>query len=92
MSENHFITIDNGLTQLEIRMNDSGYFQAKNLNYPDLPDLDYTDMMVLYNMLGIIEQLNHVKPVEFPNSFKSRWEEIKSITTANVVQNKMKRR
>ena len=89
MSEDHYITVDNGVAQLEIRMNESCSFHAKNLNFPDLPDLDYTDMMVIPNMLGIIDQLKHVPPVEFKESFKSRWEEIRTITMANVAQNKM---
>jgi hypothetical protein len=90
MNEDHFITVDNGIAKLEIRMNENGYFHAKNLNFPDLPDLEYTDMMVVPNMLGIIDQLKHVPPIEFKNEFKSRWEELRAITLANVSQNKMK--
>ena len=89
MSEDNFITIDNGMAKLEIRMNEKGFFHAKNLNFPDLPDMNYTDMMNVPNMLGIINQLKKTSPVEFPNSFKTRWEEIKSITDINVAQNKM---
>lgn len=90
MSEDHFITVDNRVTKLEIRMRDNGSFHAKNLNFPDLPDLEYTDMMVIPNMLGIIDQLKNVPPVEFKNEFRSRWEELRAITLANVSQNKMK--
>ena len=90
MSEDHFITVDNRVTKLEIRMRDNGSFHAKNLNFPDLPDLEYTDMMVIPNMLGIIDQLKSVPPIEFKNEFKSRWEELRAITLANVSQNKMK--
>lgn len=92
MSEEHFISVDNGITTLEIRMNENGYFHAKNLNFPDLPDLNYTDMMVIPNMLGIIDQLKHVPPIEFKNEFKSRWEELRAITLANVGQNKMRQK
>lgn len=90
LSEDHFITVDNRVTKLEIRMRDNGSFHAKNLNFPDLPDLEYTDMMVIPNMLGIIDQLKNVPPVEFKNEFRSRWEELRAITLANVSQNKMK--
>ena len=90
MSEDHFITVDNRVTKLEIRMRDNGSFHAKNLNFPDLPDLEYTDMMVIPNMLGIIDQLKNVPSIEFKNEFKSRWEELRAITLANVSQNKMK--
>lgn len=86
MDEENFITVDNGMAKLEIRMRESCTFHAKNLNFPDLPDLDYTEMMTIPNMLGIIDQLKEVPPVEI-KSFSSRWEEIHSITLA---QNKMK--
>lgn len=92
MNDKHYITVDNGITKLEIRMNEHCYFHAKNLNFPDLPDLSYTDMMVIPNMLGIIDQLKHVPPVEFKNEFKSRWEELRAITLANVGQNKMRQK
>jgi hypothetical protein len=92
MDEDHYVTVDNGVTKLEIRMTESGYFRAKNLRFPDLPDLNYTDMMTIPNMLGIIDQLKHVPPVEFKNEFKSRWEELKTITITNVAQNKMNQR
>ena len=91
MDEDNYITVDNGVTKLEIRMRENGSFHAKNLNFPDLPDLDYTDMMVIPNMLGIIDQLKHVPPIEF-NNFKYRWEEIRTITITNVTQNKFKRK
>ena len=91
MNPEHYITVDNGVTKLEIRMRDNCSFHAKNLNFPDLPDLEYTDMMVIPNMLGIIDQLKTVPPAEFKD-FKSRWEEIKTITQANVVQNKMRQK
>lgn len=92
MNEDHFITIDNGVAELEIRMAENGYFHAKNLNFPDLPDLSYTDMMTIPNMFGIIDQLKNTGPVEFKNEFKSRWEEIKTITQAGVVHNKMRQK
>ena len=91
MNPDHFVTVDNGITKLEIRMRENCSFHAKNLNFPDLPDLEYTDMMVIPNMLGIIDQLKNVPPVEFKD-FKSRWEEIRTITLANVVQNRMRQK
>lgn len=89
MSEEHCIIINNGLVKLEIRMNEHCCFYAKNFNFPDVPALDYTDMMTVPNMLGIIDQLKKIPPVEFKNEFKSRWEELKTITYANVGQNKL---
>ena len=92
MCEDNFITVDNGVAKLEIRMRENCSFHAKNLNFPDLPDLDYTDMMIIPNMLGIIDQLKHIPPEEFKNEFESRWEEIKAITLMNVGQNKMRQK
>lgn len=90
MSDEHFVTVDNGMCKLEIRMRENCTFHAKNLNFLDLPDLEYTDMMTIPNMLGIIDQLKTVPPVEFKDYFTSRWEEIKTITYTNVTQNKLK--
>ena len=92
MDESHYITIDNGLTELELRMQDSCYFHAKNLRFPDSPGLDYTDMMTIPNILGIIDQLKQTSAVEFPTCFANRWEEIKTITNTNVAQNKMNKK
>lgn len=92
MDENHFITVDNGVTKLEIRMTESCLFKAKNLKFPDVPELKYTDMMTIPNMLGIIDQLKHSSAVEFPTCFHNRWEEVKTITLTNVTQNKMNQR
>jgi hypothetical protein len=92
MDENHFITVDNEVTKLEIRMTEGCLFKAKNLKFPDVPELNYTDMMTIPNMLGIIDQLKHSPAVEFPTCFTNRWEEVKTITLTNVAQNKMNQR
>lgn len=91
MNEDHYVTVDNGVAKLEIRMRENCSFHAKNLNFPDLPDLEYTDMMIIPNMFGIIDQLKNVPPIEFKD-FKSRWDEIRTITLANVVQNRMRQK
>lgn len=88
MSEKHYITVDNGVAKLEIRMRENCSFRAKNLNFPDLPDLEYTDMMTIPNMLGIIDQLKNIPPIEYKETFKSRWEEVRGITLMNVAENK----
>lgn len=92
MDENHSIVINNGVTTLQIRMTDSCYFMSKNLKFPDVHEMSYTDMMTIPNMLGIIDQLKKVPAVEFPTCFTNRWEEIKTIVDTNVAQNKMNRR
>ena len=92
MDENNFITVDNGITKLEIRMNEHCYFTSKNLRFPDVPEMSYTDMMTIPNMIGIIDQLKRLPAVEFPTCFTNRWEEIKTITSTNVALNKMNHR
>lgn len=89
LDESHYITVDNGVCKLEIRMRETGFFYAKNLNFPDLPALEYTDMMTIPQMLGIISQLKDVPPVKF-EYFPSRWEELRTITLGDVCQNKLK--
>lgn len=88
LDESHYITVDNGLAKLELRMTENFSVHAKNLNFPDLPDLNYNDMMNIPNMLGIIEQLKGSPATEYKSQFNSRWEEICTITNANVGQNK----
>lgn len=92
MSEDHYIIVNNKVTDLEIRMTEGCSFMAKNLSFPEVPALDYTEMMNVMCMLAIIDQLKEAPPVEFKNEFKSRWEEIKAITNTNVAQNKMNQR
>lgn len=92
MDEVNKVTVDNRLTKLEIRMTERCHFLAKNLSFPDVQELDYTEMMTVGSMLAIIDQLKKVPPVEFPTCFANRWEEIKAITNTNVAQNKMNQR
>jgi hypothetical protein len=92
MDAGHRVVVDNGVTKLELRMTDDCYVLAKNLNLPVVPELDYTEMLNVPNMLGIIDQLKMVPAVEYPTCFANRWEEIKTITNTNVAQNKMNQR
>lgn len=89
MSSEHFITIDNGVTKLELKMDENCRFCAKNLHFPELPDLDYTDAMNIPNTLAIIKQLKNTSATEFPNRFSNRWDEIVGITSINVGQNRI---
>ena len=90
-SNSKYVIVDNGVAKLEIRMRENCSFHAKNLNFPALPDLEYTDMMIIPNMLGIIDQLKNIPPIEFKD-FASRWDEIRTITLANVVQNRVRQK
>ncbi len=88
MSEKHTITYNNGLTDLKIRMNENFNILCQNLSFPDVPECDFTEQMTPLYMLGVIQILQETPPVEFKESFKSRWEEIKAITLANLALNK----
>lgn len=92
MSPDHKIRVNNGLCDLEISMTDSLGFRAVNLNFPDNLPLDYTETMTLAQTLGIIEYLKSQPAVEYVGSFKSRWDEIKTITKTDVALNKSYKR
>lgn len=85
MSEDHFIEIINRIgVKLQIRMGADLDYWCKNMNFPDLPDMNWSERMTTRTMLSIIEQLKNAPAVQFPERFSSRWEEIQSITMMNV--------
>lgn len=89
MNPVHYITVDNGMAKIEVRMDEHGYFFAKNLNFPELPDFNWTETMNVRNMLTIIYQLKNDKPEVWGESFNSRWDEIKNITLHNIALNRI---
>lgn len=74
-NENRHIQIDNGIAKLEVYMRDDSSFYVKNLNFPNMPLVGYTDIMTVPHMLGIIAQLKETSS-GFGDTFKSYWEEI----------------
>lgn len=51
----------------------------------------FNDIRTLQRYLYMsIDQLKENPATEYPNSFKNRWDEIVSITSANVAQNEYK--
>lgn len=87
MDENHYIDVDNGLTTLRIRMNDSFGFTCKNLKFPDLPELNYTEEMSIRQIIGICYKLEEM-PAIHNFGFKNRWQELKETTMSNLSLNK----
>ena len=77
-----------------MRTNDillDGFNDIRTLQrYLYLPDACFSESMTNKTMLGIIDQLKENPATEYPNSFKNRWDEIVSITSANVAQNEYK--
>ena len=88
MDEKHNVTFNNGLTDLQIRMDEDFNIWCRNLQFPDIPELDFSGQMTTLYMLGVIQILQKAPPVEYKNSFKNRWEEIKHITLANLALNR----
>ena len=43
MDENHYIDVDNVFTTLRIRMTDDFRFKCKNLSFPDVTEMNYTE-------------------------------------------------
>ena len=82
------ITFNNGLTNLTLTMDDNFCTKCVNENFPDLPPSNFTDMLTLPYVLGVINILKGSNAVEFPNTFGNRWEEIRSITLTQVGLNK----
>ena len=93
MSEEHFIEVKNSIdVTLQIRMRENLHYYVKNMNYADLGETCYSDEMTNETMLAIISHLKESPAVDFPDCFKSRWEEIKMTTMTNVTQNELKYR
>jgi hypothetical protein len=92
MSKDHYIEVNNGVAVLRIRMTDEFRFKCKNLNFPDLPETDYTETMTLPQAIGIIYRLETQPCSKDGYVFKNMWEEIESITDANLALNIAHRR
>lgn len=89
MNPEHKIKYNNGLTTLEIYMDNNFEVYAKNLKFEDLPPLYFTNTFNIPYILGLIEVLKTTKP-DMEDVFKSKWEEILKITKANLGLNYLK--
>lgn len=76
MNPENRIVINNGMTDLEIRLDENFRFYCKNLSFPGLSDMYYSEQMTLSCCLGIVEHLKKQEPKQFPDSFNSEWDEI----------------
>lgn len=84
------ITINNGMANLTVWMDNDYNILALNNNFKDLPPYNYNQEMTFRNViLGVIPQLKEQKPKEFKN-FANRWEELKTIVNDTVGLNKYK--
>ena len=87
MNPENRITVNNGMTDLEIRLDENLRFYSRNLSFPHLPEMNYTQQMTLSCCLGIADYMKEQKPKQFPESFETLWDEIKDITLSNMALN-----
>ena len=88
MSEDHFIDIVNSIgVTLRLHMNDHGFIFCQNMNFPDLPPANWSENMTVPVVFSILNQLETMPAVEFPNRFKNRWDEIKTLCMTNLALN-----
>ena len=88
MDENHRITFNNGVTDLQIRMDENFNILCRNLSFPDVPESYFSSALVPTYCLGVIQLLQNMPPEEHPKHSKNRWEEIKDITMINLSLNR----
>lgn len=82
------IRVNVGRGDIEIFMGEDLELYAKNLSFPSLPDMRYSEELTLpIVVLGIVPKLQKQKPKEF-NRFPNRWEEIKTLVNDTVGHNK----
>lgn len=89
IAEGNTITVENAIgVKLEISMDEHCRFVCKNLNHPTVPPMVGYDFPIS-SQLAAIEQLEEQPAMEFPKRFKSRWEEIETITRSNMALNEL---
>lgn len=87
MSEEHYIEVKNVIgVKLRIRMGENLHYYCKNMNFPDSKETCYSDSMTNETILNIIDQLRENPATEFPNGFKSRWDEIKALSGETILR------
>lgn len=91
MDENNFIDVYNGLTTLRIRMTQDLGFRCKNLNFPDVAEMNYTEEMSIRKIVAISYKLEEMPPV-CNYGHNNRWQEISEICRIDVALNNFQRK
>ena len=86
MDEGHSITVDNGITKLNLKLADNLETLQMNLAFPHL-GYTHRDMRI-GEWLACIEQLKEQPSDCGYGSFKNKWEEIETIILIQVAYNK----
>ena len=92
MNENASITIENSIgIKSKITLDDQFNFKREIINgvIPGQIFNSNSEFTVEF-MKDVIGYLKEQPPEEFPNYFKTRWDEIKNITANNIGLNKLK--
>lgn len=84
MDEKNRITFNNGLANLTIRMNENFAILCKNENFPDLEETYFGETFSISYAIALVDILKEQPPVEHPNLFKNRWEEIETLTKTTI--------
>ena len=89
LSEDNFIDVKNSIgVTLRLRMNDNMAILCQNMNFPDFPQSNWSDQMIINTVFDIVDQLKEVPAIEFPEKFSNRWEEIKTICNLQMSLNR----
>ena len=75
---------------VQIRLTDDLQYLGKNLQFPNVPEMNFDGEMNLKVFRELIQQLKSQPAISNTSRFKSRWEEICEITLANLALNKNK--
>lgn len=92
MDKNNYIDYNNGITILRITLNDDYEYQVVNLNFPNLKPTNFSQEMSIPFIESVIDDLKEQKPEMKNTMFKNRWEEISTITKANMTLKKINKR
>lgn len=88
MHKDHFVEVTNVINvTLRIRMDENLDYWCQNMNFEDVDEMRWSGDMTNGIMLSIIEQLSDTPAIKYPERFKSRWDEIKTLTIANLSLN-----
>lgn len=88
MNENHSITFNNGMADIRLRMDERFNIMGINMNFEDLGETNWSEIMTVSKLLGLVDKLKETPPEKF-DFFKNRWEEIEEITLHNIGLNKV---
>lgn len=89
MDANNSVSMKNKLgVVVQIRLTDDLQYLGKNLQFPNVPEMNFDGEMTPRVFLELIRQLKSQPATSNTSRFKSRWEEICGITLANLALNK----